>query len=128
MRIVSLSLAIALTAASLGGCSQLTTSPAAISTSAATLLDDVSAITIATCKFVPTAETVAGLATATSTSATAALGLASAIASAICSAVPASPKVALRRGAIHGVTLPDGTRGVTLPAVDGVQVAGYFVQ
>lgn len=113
-------------AGSLQGCSTLSTvTPTTISATTTTLIQDVTQITTAACGFVPSAETIAALATAGNTQAGTALTLASSIAAVVCGAVKAG--TATSSVALRGVRLRNGRRGVVLPSVDGVPITGYFV-
>ena len=104
-----------------GGCSTLsgTTTPSVTAPTFAQFLAAVQQDAVLACGFVPTAETVAGLAGA----AAAPLALASGIASVVCGAVKAVPTTA----SLKSFKMKSGHRGVVLPSVDGVPIAGYFV-
>ena len=92
----------------LSGCNSGTTTTTPDYTA---LIAEVVSAAQTTCKFIPTAETVAGIATAQSISATAGLAVAKSIADSICGAVTA-------KSAVPG----------KVPEVSGVKVEGHFVQ
>ena len=108
-----------------GGCSTLSSlTPATLQTQTTTLISEVQTLTVAACGFVPSAETIAALATAGNSEAGAALTLASSIAAVVCGSVKA---VAASTTQLRSVRLRGGRRGVVLPSANGVPITGYFV-